>query len=129
MARRKGSQMNMDDKKQIADALCIVIGASLPSAKLTTKWNAPNFAIDDCDLITLNFSPKHPVRVVFHRGAKAVDSKTGSRFVQDDSGRLTWATDQRAYTSFSDLSEVQSGGLWLADFCKKWAQAVKQQLL
>jgi hypothetical protein len=113
----------IDDKELIADALCVLIRASLPSARQTTKWNAPNFAIDGCDLITLNFSPKHPVRIVFHRGAKAVDTKTGSRLVEDDSGRLTWATDQRAYTSFSDLSAVRSSHSWLTDFCQKWADA------
>jgi hypothetical protein len=120
---------DMNDKEQIADALCILISASLPSAKQTKKWNAPNFSIDNCDLITLNFSPKHPVRIVFHRGATAVDTKTGSRLVEDDSGRLTWATDQRAYTSFPDLSAVQNGAPWLTEFCQKWADAAKHQSL
>jgi Domain of unknown function (DU1801) len=116
-----------ENKEQIASALCALIGASLPSAKQTTKWNAPNFEMDNCDLITLNFSPKHPVRIVFHRGAKAVDTKTGRRLVTDDSGRLTWATDQRAYTSFSDLTAVQNGASWLTDFCQKWAAAARFQ--
>jgi hypothetical protein len=115
------------DKEQIANALCALISTSLPSAKRTTKWNAPNFEIDNCDLITLNFSPKHPVRIVFHRGAKAVDTKTGRRLVGDDSGRLTWATDQRAYASFSDLTAVQNGASWLTNFCQKWAEAAKPQ--
>jgi hypothetical protein len=116
-----------NDKEQIANALCALIGASLPSAKQTKKWNSPNFEIDGRDLITLNFSPKHPVRIVFHRGAKAADTKTGSRLVGDDSGRLTWATDQRAYTSFSDLTAVRSGASWLTDFCQKWAEAANRE--
>lgn len=124
VADRKMTDKNDDER--IADALCALIGASLPSAKQSTKWNAPSFAIDDCDLITLNFSPKHPVRIVFHRGAKAVDTKTGNRLVADDSGRLTWATDQRAYVSFSDMSAVDSGASWLTDFCQKWVAAAKK---
>jgi hypothetical protein len=114
-----------NNKEQTVSELCALIVASLPSAKQTTKWNPPNFEIDNCDLITLNISPKHPVRIVFHRGAKAVDTKTGSRLVTDDSGRLTWATDQRAYTSFSDLAAVQNGAIWLTDFCQKWAEAAR----
>lgn len=117
------------DHEQIADALCALICASLPAAKQTTKWNAPNFAINDQDMITLNFSPKHAVRVVFHRGAKAVDTKTGTRLVADDSGRLTWATDQRAYASFTNLPAVQNDASWLADFCRKWADAALHQPL
>lgn len=117
------------DRKQIGDALCALIHNALPSATMTTKWNAPNFSVDGCDLITLNFSPKHPVRIVFHLGTKAIDTKTGSRLVEDDSGRLTWATDQRAYASFSDFSTVQNSDSWLSSFCQKWVDAASKQLL
>jgi len=115
------------DDKQTADALCALISAALPAAKQTTKWNAPNFSLDDRDMITLNFSPKHGVRVVFHRGAKAVDTRTGNRLVEDKSGRLTWATDQRAYASFANLPAVQNGAAWLANFCTTWADAALHQ--
>jgi hypothetical protein len=115
------------DKEQVGDALVALIGASLPMAEQTTKWNAPNFVIDGRDLITLNFSPKNPVRIVFHRGSKAVDTKTGRRLLADETGRLTWATDQRAYASFPDLSSVMDGSSWLTDFCQKWVVAATQE--
>lgn len=116
---------NHSEKDQITAALCDLIAAALPTAKKTTKWNAPNFEIDGRDLITLNFSPKSPVRIVFHRGAKAKDTKTGQRLVQDQTDRLIWATDQRAYVSFPDLSSVRNGALWLTDFCPKWVLAAQ----
>jgi hypothetical protein len=118
---------DQDDRKQISDALCDVIAASIPSARRTIKWNAPNFEIKGIDLITLNFSPKNPVRVVFHRGAKAIDTKSGKRLVADESGRLTWATDQRAYVSFSDLSTVREATPWLTGFCRKWVDQAGTQ--
>lgn len=113
----------LESDTTIADALCDVIARSIPQAVRTTKWNAPNFQVSEHDLITLNFSPRHPVRVVFHRGAKAVDTKTGNRLVADDSQRLTWATDQRAYAAFADVAAVQDGSDWLTGFCQKWVTA------
>jgi Domain of unknown function (DU1801) len=113
------------DKQQIGAALCPLISAALPAAVKTKKWNAPNFSVDGYDLITLNFSPKNPVRIVFHLGAKAVDTKTGVRLVGDDSGRLTWATDQRAYASLADMAEVHASSRWLVGFCQKWIDAAK----
>ncbi len=118
-----------NEKDRVVEALCALIGLALPTAKQTTKWNAPNFEIDGYDLITLNLSPKHLVRIVFHRGAKSHDTKTGARLVPDKSDSLTWATDQRAYVSFSDLSAVQNATPWLTDFCQKWVAAAAQQPL
>ena len=113
------------EKQQIAEAFCALIKAALPSADQTTKWNAPNFVIHNRDLVTLNLSSKHAVRIVFHRGAQALDTKTGNRLVADDSGRLTWATDQRAYASFPNLAAVNISESWLGAFCQKWVDAAK----
>lgn len=113
------------NRQEIGDALCAVIAAALPLAIHSVKWNAPNFALNGHDLITLNFSPKKPVRIVFHRGAKAVDTKTGVRLCLDETGRLTWATDQRAYASFATISDVETNAVWLADYCQRWAIAAR----
>jgi hypothetical protein len=109
------------DRDQIADAICAVTSAALPSAIQTIKWNAPNFEINAIDLITLNFSPNNPVRIVFHRAAKSKDTKSGVRAVLGEIGRLTWATVQRAYASFKDLPAVEEATPWLSDFWRKWA--------
>ncbi len=60
-----------------AEALRAVIADAVPAARRGTVWNAPNFAIGGQDMITLNLSPKGPVRVIFHIGATALDPKTG----------------------------------------------------
>lgn len=118
-----------NERAAIAEALCGVIAAALPAADRSVKWSAPSFALAGRDIITLNLAPRHPVRVVFHRGAKAVDSKTGRPLVADDSGRLVWASDQRAYAGFADLAEVVAHHAWLAGFCRAWAAAVPGSFL
>lgn len=115
----------MDRANDITEALCTVIKRALPEAIQSTKWHAPNFSVDGQDLITLNFSPRHPARVVFHRGAKAKDTKTGTRLVDDASGLLTWATDQRAYASFPDSASVSQNAEWLAETCRAWIVAAR----
>ena len=111
----------------VVEALCAVIAAALPQAERSVKWNAPNFAVAGRDLITLNLPPKGPVRVVFHRGAKAVDSKTGSRLLQDAGGCLVWASDQRAHAAFADTAAVDAAAIWLADLCRAWVAAVGRE--
>lgn len=113
----------MDQKAIVVDLLCAILAEALPEAQRDVKWNAPNFSVAGRDLITLNLSPRHPVRVVFHRGAKAVDSKTGQRLVADASGRLDWATDQRAYAGFADAEAVAAGRDWLIGFARAWVSA------
>lgn len=113
------------ERDEMTEALCAQILTALPKAQQSTKWNAPNFSIDGQDVVTLNFPPKGGVRIVFHRGAKAVDTKTGTRLVADDSGRLKWATDQRAYAAFATLDDVNMAQEWLADFAPKWVAAAK----
>jgi hypothetical protein len=107
----------------VVRALCAVIQAALPEADESVKWNAPSFSVADLDLVTLSIAPRHGVRVVFHRGATAFDTRTGNRLIADLSGRLTWATDQRAHVAFSDPAAVQDDAAWLGDICRRWAAA------
>lgn len=113
------------ERQALVDALCILISKSLPDAEMGMKWNAPNFAVDGRDFVTLNLPPKGGVRVVLHRGAKAVDTRTGSRLLDDQTGRLTWATDQRAYIAFGDVADVEKVGDWLADLLARWVSVAR----
>jgi hypothetical protein len=110
-------------RQATVEALCAVLEAALPKAERNEKWNAPNFSIGGRDLITLNLPPKGPVRVIFHRGAKARDTKTGDRLVSDDSARLMWATDQRAVAAFESPEDVALAAAWLKKFAKQWISA------
>ncbi len=73
-------------------------------------------------MITLNLPPKGGVRVVFHRGTKAIDTKTGQRLIDDPSSRLIWATDQRATAHFTTVYEVADSADWLRRICQDWVK-------
>ena len=104
----------MNEREEIAEQHCSIIQAAVPKAKQNMKWSAPNFSVDGQDLLTLNLSPRYPVRIVFHRGAKAVDTKTGKRMIEDGRSLLTWATDQRAYASFATMTALAENARWLS---------------
>ncbi len=101
----------------------VILGAAVDLAE-HIKWNAPSYQAAGEDRITFNLSSPDAVQIVFHRGAKAKDTKTGVRLVDDRSGRLKWATDQRAVTRFASLDEVTAGADWLAGFVETWIAAV-----
>lgn len=115
----------MDQEKETTRAICNVVERCLPKANRGTKWNAPSFSVNGQDLITLNYSRKNIVRIVFHRGAKATDTRTGTRLINDASGLLTWATDQRAYVSFPDAASVAQNAERLAGICQAWVAATR----
>lgn len=115
--------MNAPDREAMVGALCAILKAAVPQAELTTKWNAPNFVIDGRDLITLNLPPKGGVRVVFHRGATAKDTKTGQRLIEAPAGLVVWATDQRCSAAFTSLEDIEAKNQALADFAKAWVAA------
>lgn len=98
-----------------------MIESALPNAQRSTKWNGPNYSIDGQDLITLGIPPKGGVRIVFHRGAKAKDTRRGERLLDDKSGRLSWATDQRASVVFTNPPEEQELK-WIAKIAKQWVR-------
>lgn len=101
-----------------------IILPAAPGLHERIKWNAPSYTFGGDDRITFNLSRPEVVQIVFHLGVKAVDTKTGKRLVDDDSGFLGWATDQRAYVSFAALAEVTARRNWLAKFVRQWLAAV-----
>ena len=112
----------MSAQAALAAEVAAVIAAALPQAEQRVKWNAPSFAVAGRDIVTLNLPPRgDAVRVVFHRGAKAVDTKTGVRAMADPRGRLVWATDQRATLTFTDTADLAAAAEWFAALCRTWA--------
>jgi len=110
--------------RALAQAICDVIAAAEPGLQAHVKWNAPSFVAGGDDRITLNLSRPDRVMVVFHRGAKVKDSKTGARLLADDSGMLVWATDQRASVHFADAAALDLRRDWLRDFVRRWIATV-----
>lgn len=114
----------MSDRAPLTAEIVAAIAEALPEATQGVKWNAPSFALGARDIVTLNFPPRdQSVRVVFHRGAKAIDTKTGTRLLDDDTGKLQWATDQRATARFADLAGFRPDRDWLITTCRRWAEA------
>ena len=85
--------------------------AALPGAIEGVKWNAPNWAVGGRDVVTLNLAPKGPVRVVLHRGARAVDTRTGARLLPDPRrARLGHGPAGHA-SAFASVEAVEAAGL------------------
>lgn len=110
----------MDDWPALSTALVAIIRAALPLAVEEVKWNAPSFAVDGRHMITLMRPKGGGARVVLHRGAKAVDTRTGQRLLDITDPRLTWASDQRVQVAFASRADVDAGADWLAALCRDW---------
>lgn len=115
----------MDDWPTLSAALVSIIRDALPDAVEEVKWNAPSFALDGQHLVTLMRPKNGGARVVLHRGATAVDTKTGQRLLDLIDPRLSWATDQRAQAQFADLAEIEAGAAWLGALCRDWVAALR----
>lgn len=115
----------MDDWQTLSDALVAIIRKALPEAVEEIKWNAPSFAIDGQHLVTLMRPKNGGARVILHRDAKAVDTKTGSRLLDVTDKRLKWATDQRAQVSFANLEEIEDRADWLVSLCRDWVKVAR----
>lgn len=105
--------------QDVAAGLCAVIRTACPDLAERIKWNAPSFGPGDQDRLTLNLSKPDRVRLVLHRGAKAVDTKTGVRLLPDTDG-VRWATDQRAEVTIVSAADLDARQVWLADLCQRW---------
>ncbi|MEZ5721957.1 MAG: DUF1801 domain-containing protein [Paracoccaceae bacterium] len=116
---------DMDDWTDLSDALVTILRAALPEAVEEVKWNAPSFAIGGQHLVTLMRPKNGGARVILHRGAKAVDTKTGARLLDVADKRLTWATDQRAQVAFASRAEIEAGADWLAGLVRDWVAAAR----
>jgi hypothetical protein len=105
--------------RDVAAGICVAIRTACPELGERIKWNAPSFGPGDQDRLTLNLARPDAVRLILHRGARAVDTKTGVRLLPDTQG-LRWATDQRAEVAFVSAADLAARQTWLADLCQRW---------
>jgi len=106
----------------LAEALCDLIRTACPDLTERIKWNAPSFGPGDQDRLTLNLARPDVVRLILHRGAKAVDTKTGQRLLPKATG-LRWATDQRAEVTLTSLDDLNARRADLTRLCQDWIAA------
>jgi len=87
------------------------------------KWNAPSFVIDGEDRITFQLRGEAFFRLIFHCGAKPKPREGRGRWIEDDSGLLEWASNDRAIATFADMEDVLAKKERLQDVVVKWIAA------
>ena len=99
----------------------IVLAVEAPWEE-SIKWNAPSFAINGEDRVTLGVERKGGWRVVLHRGAAARDDDF--RF-DDLEGLARWPTSDRGVVTLRSFAEVETVSPALTDLVSRWVEATR----
>ena len=102
------------------DALRDMAKQAGPTLVETIKWNAPNFALNGGDRITLGVERKGGVRAILHRGAAKVDGQFGS---VDVDGLATWPSGDRGVLLFADKAAVERKRNQVIALFARWLEA------
>lgn len=93
-----------------------------PNLTEQIKWNAPSFCLNGEDKITFNLPPKKDsIQLVFHRGVKKKELPK-EKLINDDSGLLKWATNDRAVIRFTSIQEILENETKFIDIVQKWLE-------
>ena len=84
------------------------------------KWRAPSFCKDGVDRVTFRLFPTDHLQLVFHRGAKPLDT-AGFEF-PDDTGLLRWADTDRAVLSLGDSADVAAKERAIVALVERWVR-------
>lgn len=98
------------------------ITKSNPGLKEHIKWNAPSYAIDGEDRVTMKLFPPKNIQVVFHTGAKPKKQPT-ERLITDTAGILKWVANDRAVATFKSKEEVQRKASEFQKIINSWLKA------
>jgi hypothetical protein len=103
------------------DTLRAVVRTSDAVLSEEIKWNAPSYAHEGRDRVTLGVEPRGGYRVVLHRGAKAADT---AAFRFEDPDRLaTWPSPDRGVVRLTDRVEIEARSDALARLIARWIVA------
>lgn len=108
---------------ETVDAIRNIVSASHAGLTESIKWNAPSFAIDGEDRVTLGIERKGGIRVVFHRGAKP-RPLAGFKF-DDEDNLARWPAPDRGVVIFQDLKDLGERAEALGRLCSRWISATK----
>jgi hypothetical protein len=86
----------------------------------TIKWNAPSFALDGEDRVTLGVERRGGWRVVVHRGAAA--RADGFAF-RDTSGLARWPSPDRGVVTIQDPADLDAKATAVAELIGRWVRA------
>ena len=84
------------------------------------KWNAPSFALQGEDRVTLGVERNGGWRLVLHRGAA---TKVDGFAFEDASGLARWPSPDRGVIRFGTPTEVESNSAALTDLVRRWIAA------
>lgn len=84
------------------------------------KWNAPSFAVDGQDRVTLGLNRKGGYRVVLHSGARGHERPPG---FQDSGGLASWPGPDRGVVTLADLADVEASADALTRLITDWIAA------
>ena len=100
-----------------------LILAAHPDLTEQIKWNAPSFAIDGDDRVTLRLAPGDVLQLILHRGAKVRDT-TGFAFT-DESGLVRWLAADRGVVALSDAADLEAKAPAIQNLVKNWVEATR----
>ena len=110
-----------DGDRAVIEALRSIVLKGVPHAIETIKWNAPSFAVDGEDRITLGLDRKGGARLVLHRGAKPQAPMDLSHI---DQGSLAkWPSADRGVVTFRNLEDIRARESDLTTLCATWISA------
>lgn len=92
------------------------------------KWNAPSFCFKDEDKITFKLNSKDNIQIIFHRGAK-VKEVPKDKFINESTGILKWATNDRAVATFVSLEQINENKDSLIKIINEWIEASKNDTI
>jgi Domain of unknown function (DU1801) len=109
--------------RKAIDALRAIVLSAHPGLIEEIKWNAPSFAHDGQDRVTLGLDPKGGYRIVLHRGAKPLDT-AGFHFV-DDAKLAKWPAPDRGVITLKDLAEIEARREAISGLIARWIEATR----
>jgi hypothetical protein len=101
-----------------------IIVFNYPNIEEHIKWNAPSYKIYNDDFLTFNLTKPNEIRLIFHRGTK-VKAQPKEKLIQDKSGYLKWATNDRAVATFSSKEDIENQKEILILILSKWIKALE----
>lgn len=91
-----------------------------------TKWNGPNYCVDNADRITMRIQPPttKQIQIIFHCGAK-VQEEPKEKLIQPNLDILTWKTNDRAVATFKNIQNIENAKTDLTKIINDWIEATK----
>jgi len=112
----------LDSGRRVAiDGLRAIVLAADPALTEEIKWNAPSYAYQGHDRITLGVEPRGGYRVVLHRGARVQDA-TAFRF-DDPCDLAVWPSPDRGIVRLADLNAIEAKSASLTSLITRWIVA------